>query len=516
VDRFSPTWAIFVVLAFMLAAPLSGSGGSPTPLADGPAVVVRSLPASHPAGASGVVGWEHPPVSPARPSVPGPPSRSGSPSDPPKDRFAAPIGSGARAVADCRASLTPLAPAHRPTYPPSTATAPSVTVPGAPNITGVVPGAGNATVDWSPPSSGGPVVNYQVDWGVEGQHAFMLLLNGTLLTATLGPLLAGPHYVIQVAGENSGGSGPFSAPANLTLVAWSELRGGVSPTNATLRLDAAPLPVDAAGDFSVNTTPGAHVLLANAQGYFSLSKAVDLPWNGTASLALSLSSEPGAFAGVVRPPAANATWDSVVIPLGNGGAFRLTGAGGSVHVFNVSAPTFVGVSRTVTLPRNATLWLNVTLIRVSSALLLVVSPATAAVTVNGSATALDIGGRANLSLFPGTYPIEVTASGYLPDFRNVTLSTDRLNVSINLTPGPGGSSSTGGGFLGGSHPTWLYIALGILVLAAVLLTSAWLARRRAAQRVELVDRDLEDGRLYPLGGSPEREDPRDLGPPQNP
>jgi hypothetical protein len=76
-------------------------------------------------------------------------------------------------------------------------------------------------------------------------------------------------------------------------------------------------------------------------------------------------------------------------------------------------------------------------------------------------------GRFNSSLAPGTYAIEATASGYLPFFRNVTVSAVQdtwLNISLNSTSNPSGSQPLG------LPPLVLAgVVAGVVVVLAVVL-----------------------------------------------
>jgi thermopsin/PEGA domain-containing protein len=113
-------------------------------------------------------------------------------------------------------------------------------------------------------------------------------------------------------------------------------------------------------------------------------------------------------------------------------------------------------------PVNGTLWVQV-------------SPAGAAATVNGRSVALASSGTATLSLAPGIYTVEVTNSGYLAYYNNVSVtSASNTSLAVILTsipaaPAPGVSSAA-------------WATIGLLAALAVVLLLVTLGYRSRARR----------------------------------
>ncbi|MCI4331895.1 MAG: exo-alpha-sialidase, partial [Thermoplasmata archaeon] len=346
--------------------------------------------------------------------------------------------------------------------------------PGPPTITGATPGEGNATLFWSPPSGSVPVDGYTVVWGVEGQHTFFQNLSSATTRTDLTALQPFARYVIEVSASNTGGPGPFSAPLNLTLTAWSDLKGSVSPTNANVTVDGIGVAVTA-GAFFLNSTPGGHILAAGGPTVVPQVVAVTLPWNGTLWQNFTLALLPGSVVGHVLPSGASATWDGISLSLGPGGAYRETGPSGSTHVLSASALGYVPKRANVTLVSNTTVWLNLTLVLFNVTLRLYVTPATADVAVNGTPVVLTSDGRANLSRAPGVYEITATAPGFQPFFENVTLTTgvQPIAVALQATPPAVGVPPSSSSLV----PLWVAAVLLAALLGAVLIAAVGLYRR---------------------------------------
>lgn len=347
-------------------------------------------------------------------------------------------------------------------------------LPGPPTISRVVPGAGNATVTWTAPVSGGPAAAYTVTWGVEGRHTFFQNVSGATRTTLLPQVQAFVRYQIEVAAANTAGIGPFSAPVNLTLTAWSLLSGSVVPSAARVTLDGIPVAV-IAGTFSVNSTPGIHELAATAPTVTPQAIAVSLPWNGSFRVNLTLPLLPGVVAGRISPTTATVTWDGSLIPLGPGGSYTESGPAGSNHSLRAVAPGYVARAVAVTIASNATTWVNLSLAPVNGTLQLYVTPATAQVWVNDTPVVLSADGRANLSKAPGLYRITASAPGYEPFVENVTVSGGSLPIAVTLTPNPPAAT----GPSGSTVPLGVWVAgLGIL-LAVVVVALVGLRRPRS-------------------------------------
>ena len=347
-------------------------------------------------------------------------------------------------------------------------------LPGPPTITAVRPGIANATIDWAPSAAGGPSDAFEVAWGIEGQFASRSNVSGSDRSITLYGLVADAHYVVEVAAVDSAGVGPSSAPRGLVLTAWSVLTGTVTPHGAEVSLDHQPLSVLGDGTFSVNTTIGAHLITSVAFGFLPYALPVTLPWNASAFEALLLSPAPGAVQGSIAPYSANVTWDGVRVSLGLTGGFRFSGPAGSVHTLNASLVGYLPRGEVVTIPQNATFWLNFTLLPRNGTIELEVLPVGATVTVDGVPVPLNADGFANASRPPGVYAVRAEASGYLPFSENVSVSSTPQLVFVNLTRAPmtGGPAAFPGGTAGEA-------LLGVLAVVGVAVVLASRSRRRS-------------------------------------
>lgn len=88
-------------------------------------------------------------------------------------------------------------------------------LPGAPTITGVTAGDGEATLTWTPPAhTGASSLNgYLVTSYVDGQQYRLRIVNGPVLTTTFPGLVNGTTYTFRVAARNAHGAGEQSAPS---------------------------------------------------------------------------------------------------------------------------------------------------------------------------------------------------------------------------------------------------------------------------------------------------------------
>lgn len=104
-----------------------------------------------------------------------------------------------------------------------------------------------------------------------------------------------------------------------------------------------------------------------------------------------------------------------------------------------------------------------------------VAPVTATLTVGGQTVLLAANGSASISLTPGLYAVEVTATGYLPYFDNVSVaSAHTSSLAVSLTsipaaPAPAVSSAA-------------WAAIGLLAALVVVLLVIMLGYRSRARR----------------------------------
>ncbi len=350
--------------------------------------------------------------------------------------------------------------------------------PEAPTITGALPGDARLTLDWRAPAHLPAPTGYRVAWAIEGFPAAGESIPSNATSATITGLIAGARYEFTVTAYDGGGLGPPSAPLNVTLSAWEVVAGTVSPASAAVTLDSVPVPV-VGGAFSVNTTFAAHLLYATARNYTPMMLALATAWNGTVNASLALALLGGDVRGTVFPSPSTVTFDGTPIPV-VGGRYEVGAAGDTSHAIAARYPGFAPLDRNVTVPANGTLWLNLTLVPLDAHLDLAVTPPAAVVTVNGTSGPAAVRGWVNLSLAPGTYPIEVSAASFRPYFTNLTLLPGSWrNLSVGLSPAanttpvvpPNGNGSGALALLG---DPWLLVGLA----AVVLLGSALALRLR--------------------------------------
>jgi hypothetical protein len=107
---------------------------------------------------------------------------------------------------------------------------PVVTAPAAPTSVTAVPGDGQATVSWTPPSDGGsPITGYTV---TSSPGAIVVNTGGTSVAVT--GLTDGTSYTFTVTAKNSAGTGPSSAPSSpVTPMAAPTAPGAPTIVSAT-------------------------------------------------------------------------------------------------------------------------------------------------------------------------------------------------------------------------------------------------------------------------------------------
>jgi thermopsin len=146
--------------------------------------------------------------------------------------------------------------------------------------------------------------------------------------------------------------------------------------------------------------------------------------------------------------------------------------------YNVSAaaqgytvsPTYMTVS--VAAPKTTA---SFTFTPTPGSLLIMVSPATASVLVNGVSVTLT-GGQATTSVPAGIASIEVTASGYLPYYNNVTV-TSGATTTVPVILHAVSSSTSSSGTAGISDTGWALIALLAVLAVIFLIGMVYFARR---------------------------------------
>lgn len=365
--------------------------------------------------------------------------------------------------------------------------------PGQPTIQSIVPGAGNVSLTWSAPNGSLPVTGYTVRYGIEGQAPTNLTVSASTTEALLSGLQPYSRYLVNVTAFNSAGPGLPSATRAFMLTAWAVIRGTVVPQTANVTIDGTPVAV-VLDHFSLNTTPGTHLVRASAPDFTAQSQGVDAAWNATTSVALVLAPANGTVAGSVRPATANVTWDGAAVPVNSSGRFAIVAPAGTVHVLSASAYGYQNVTLTVEVPDNATVNETLNLTPENGTLALRVAPGDSQVWLDGASVTLGPGGVGNFSRAPGVYSVRVQRAGYFPNDSNYTVRALAVtNVSITLLP----LNGTGGSGTGGS-PFSPLVILGLVAgTLAVLVAAALLVGRKGRREPPAPETPGDPGPIWP-------------------
>lgn len=213
--------------------------------------------------------------------------------------------------------------------------------------------------------------------------------------------------------------------------------GMVSPSAAEITVDAHPVPVAANGSFTDVVEPGYHTVNASLAGYAPYSDArVWVASNATSRLPIVLNPEFGTIEGTVAPEAATVTVNGVPVPT-DLGSFSVDLTPG-VYWVNASLSGYeVDSVGPVELAERAVEVLSLVLTPIDGILVGTVTPADAALTVDGSVVNVSAGAF-NVSLPPGNYTVDASASGYLSDNSSVRISPAAVvPLEIALTPATG-------------------------------------------------------------------------------
>ena len=391
----------------------------------------------------------------------------------------------------------------------------NASVPGAPNITAVIPGPAEVTVTWSAPNGtangSANVTGYRVAWGFEGGSPFEKTVPAAPRSLLLTNLTPFAFYHVNVTAFNLSGDGPPSPSVRFTLTAWTIVAGAVQPAGASVQVDSVPVAI-VGGAYSINTSYSPHLVSASAPDYRTEQLVVLPVWNGTSWGNLSLTLLPGTIEGYVLPVTSNVSWDAASVPVNGAGLFEFSVADGVTGTLSVSYPGLIPWEGNLTAIANRTLWQNVTLAAPNATLSLHVAPASATLFVDGTTLPLNTGGNASRALPAGSHALEALADGYYPFFANLSLTAGELrSVWINLTaqPSPVGGNATGRSADPLEDPVVLGLLGGVAVLAVVVL---WLGRRgrRGPERMGPAEDGVEetDARELPEAAHSEPLPPR--------
>jgi hypothetical protein len=344
-------------------------------------------------------------------------------------------------------------------------------LPAAPSNLHLRSGHGNITVRWSFPAPSAPWTGFELGWGPK-QPSYLLRVGPGQDSATAFPIVPNITYEVAVRAVSDAGDGPASSPpVPVTLSAWSIVRGTVTPADANLTLDQVPVRVTD-GTYLATTTVGAHLLNATRAGYQPAIATFQTGWNATTWENLTLAHDTGTVLGFVTPARANLFWDGARVRPNSTGFFEVSGLSGATGTLLANATGFVNATRTLTVPDEAALWVNLTLAPVYGVLELAVDPAGASATLDGRPVTLNRSGMARISLLPGNYTIGAGELGYANRTETARISAglvDRLwlNLSISPVPVPPPNDDAAIALYG-----------GLLVVAALVLVAGLLYVRR--------------------------------------
>lgn len=201
---------------------------------------------------------------------------------------------------------------------------------------------------------------------LEFDDAGVVTNNGTyLLNTTIGLHLlsaSAPGHAAFVSPVTLPWNGTVYLNVSLALLPGA-VSGSVSPLNATVLFDGAPVVVDATGHFALsNVSDGTHVLSASDVGFVSVTRNVTVRAGATTWANLTLLRANGTLRLTVAPATAVVRFNGSTVALSVGGTVNLTVAPG-VYVLNVSAAGFYAQQENVTIVGASTVPLSIVLIK---------------------------------------------------------------------------------------------------------------------------------------------------------
>ena len=432
---------------------------------------------------------------------PSPPNASGLPMAGPPGH--APRGAGAGYVRP-RAALLAGAP-------PAAATpATNGTAPGTPNISRILPGPGQVTLEWTPPTGNATITSYLVRWGLEGGPNGNQTVPGSNTSTVITGLVAFTHYLINVTALNGTIAGAPSASRAILLFGWTRLSGTVSPATASVDIDSVPVPV-VAGAYTDNTSLDPHLASASATNYRTEDLVLLPAWNGTSWGNFTLVLLPGTVQGYVVPATSNVTWNGTSESVLGNGFFSFPVPPAAPGLLVVAYSRLVTWERNISVPANVTLWQNVTLEAPNATLSLHLDPIDSALWVDGLTVTPNGLGNATVSLSAGTHTLEAIHRAYYPLFANVTLTPGQLDrLLLNLTAQPAVANPSGSGGPGSpfADPVLLALLGGVVVLALAVVVLGRRGRAPEPPRARSpYEYGVEETDAVEVGGPPGSERP---------
>jgi hypothetical protein len=158
--------------------------------------------------------------------------------------------------------------------------------------------------------------------------------------------------------------GSISVTLSLTEILGT-LSGLVVPVAASVAVDGTPV-ATSDGLFALDLVPAPHVLTASASGYDPFNVSVDIRFNETTRVVLTLNVSNGWILGTVAPANARLEVDGRSVGLGIDGAFNTSLSPGAHHL-RVSSDGYVTSDRNVTVDAGRATHVLLTLDAVTSA-----------------------------------------------------------------------------------------------------------------------------------------------------
>lgn len=350
------------------------------------------------------------------------------------------------------------------------------------------------------------------DWSVTLNGVTESTTNQSLLFAYQGVSPYAGYQVGTVAGYvaiPSSGSLTLNLTytTNVTIRFYPDqgtLAGSVVPTNATVKIDGAPVAVAPDGAFSETLPVGTHAVIASARGYYSYYSNVTIVYNATTTLAISLDvispvGPNGTLALTVVPANATIRIDGSPITLSSGaytasetpGTYAIVGTAAGYYDYFNNVTVVSGTVSSLAIALNPV----VPPLGPDGNLSISVSTYGAVLFVDGAHVGLTNG--AFLGAYPpGLHSIGVEADGYYPFYNNVTVKS-HATTSLTITLDPISATSTSTNGIGDTG--WVVIG-GLAAVALIFfLTTVVLARREQAAHAPPAAPPPESP---PSGGSP--------------
>jgi hypothetical protein len=212
--------------------------------------------------------------------------------------------------------------------------------------------------------------------------------------------------------------------------------GSVSPAGARVTVDGAGIPIATNGNFSVNLTSGSYVVAADEYGYADYSSTVVVSYLAPTALDIVLIEEPSRILGIVTPANATLRVDGMLISQESTGAFSLNLSAGQ-HVFTAKSWRYLPYSLTVELEPSQYVPLGIHLTPANGTLHAIVSPASAAVELDGI-RAVTTNGTLEMNVPWGSHYLSASESGFSPEQTVLTVPYGAIvNATLRLSTAPG-------------------------------------------------------------------------------